>query len=123
MVDGNPAPIYSPVPPAGVPAKNPIVSAVVSFFIPGIGQIINGQMKKGLILLLGYIVLWIVVVFMAFFGTIFLGIITAPLGGIGACLCCFGYAFPLLINLYAAYDAYKTANDINAGILVRDWMA
>lgn len=120
MVDGNPAPMYSPVPPAGVPAKNPIVSAVVSLIIPGVGQIINGQMKKGLILLVGYIVLWIVVVVLYMFGGILLGALTM---GITSCLCCFLYLIPFVVNLYAAYDAYKTANDLNAGIFVRDWMA
>ncbi|WP_424356621.1 hypothetical protein [Methanocella sp. MCL-LM] len=123
MVDGAINPAAAPVPPMGAPAKNPIVSAIVSLIIPGVGQIINGQMKKGIIFLVGYIVFWIVIFFLAFFGTFFLAIITAPLGGIGGCLCCMGYVLPLLVNLYAAYDAYKTANDINAGILVTDWMS
>ena len=120
MVDGSPVSTYAPVPPAGVPAKNPIVSAVVSLIIPGVGQMINGQMKKGLILLVGYIVLWIAVVILYMVGGIILGMITF---GITSCLCCFLYIIPFIVNLYAAYDAYKTANDINAGLIVRDWMA
>lgn len=123
MADGVYNPAVAPVPPAGAAPKNPLVSAIVSLIIPGVGQIINGQMKKGIILLVGYIVLWFVIIFMAFFGTVFMAIITAPLGGIGGLCCCFGYLLPLLVNLYAAYDAYKTANDINAGIFVKDWMS
>ena len=104
----------------GTPAKNPIISAIVSLLIPGVGQIINGQMKKGLILLVGYIVLWIVVFMLYMFGGILLGALTM---GITTCLCCFVYVIPFVVNLYAAYDAYKIANDINAGIFVGDWMA
>lgn len=116
MVDG----VSNPVPPMGTPAKNPIVSAIVSLIIPGVGQMINGQMKKGLILLVGYIALWIVVVLLYMFGGIFLGMLTM---GITSCLCCVLYIVPFVVNLYAAYEAYKTANDINAGIIVNDWMS
>jgi TM2 domain-containing membrane protein YozV len=123
---GNPAPPMAgaPVPPytaapAGAAPKNPIVSAVVSLIIPGLGQIINGQMKKGLILLVGWIVLWIVLFIVSTVGSIILTAVTV----IGGLCCCFGYILPLVVNLFAAYDAFKVAKDINAGVIVRDWMS
>jgi hypothetical protein len=120
MVDGVSNPAAAPVPPAGAAPKNPIVSAVVSLILPGVGQIINGQMKKGLILLVGWIVLWFIVFVLYFMGGVIVGMFTM---GITSCLCCFLYIVPFIVNLYAAYDAYKTANDLNAGIFVKDWMS
>ena len=37
------------------PAKNPGTAAVLSFFFAGLGQIYNGQIGKGLLLLLLYV--------------------------------------------------------------------
>jgi TM2 domain-containing membrane protein YozV len=129
MVDGSAVPpAGGPTPPPAPPVyasasaspKSPILSAIVSFLIPGLGQIINGQLKKGLILLVGYIVFWIVVVVGYFLLGTILAVFTA---GIGLC-CCMPVLFvPVLVNLYAAYDAYKTANAINAGQFVKDWMS
>jgi TM2 domain-containing membrane protein YozV len=125
MVEGTSStPPGGPTPPHSAPVyasasaspKSPILSAILSFFIPGLGQIINGQLKKGLILLIGYIVLWVILSVVYVIGSF-------ATGGVGVC-CCFPVLLvPLLINIYAAYDAYKTAKDINAGIFVKDWMS
>ena len=128
MVDGTTTPPPgAPTPPPVAPVyasasaapKSPIVSAIVSFLIPGVGQIINGQMKKGLILLIGYIVFWIVIVG----GYFVLSTLSIVVGGVGFCCCMPMFFLPLLVNIYAAYEAYKTAKDINAGIYVKDWMS
>jgi TM2 domain-containing membrane protein YozV len=71
--------------------KNPGLAAVLSFLIVGLGQIYNGQIGKGLLLLVAAIisgVLWL----------IYIGII-----------------FSIIIWIYAIYDAYNTAKRINAG--------
>ena len=65
------------------PPKNPGVAAVLSFFIPGLGQIYNGQIGMGILLLF---------LTAALYFTIFLGII---------------------LHLYLIYDAYTTATKMN----------
>ena len=78
--------------------KNPLIALLLSFLFPGVGQIYNGQMMKGIILLVAY------------FGIIFLAFILTFIV-IGICL----FIVPLAIWLYAMYDAYVTANKINKG--------
>ncbi|MCQ2971210.1 hypothetical protein SAMN05216439_0145 [Methanobrevibacter gottschalkii] len=66
---------------------NPIIAAIISFFLPGIGQIIQGaDVKKGIIMFVIAIILgWLLVNF---------------LGSLGNIIYC-------IYALYAAYDAYK----------------
>lgn len=70
--------------------KDPGIAAVASFFVPGLGQVYNGQIAKGIIL----------------------GIVTIALAitGIGLLI-----AIPMWIWL--VYDAYKTAEQTNASAL------
>lgn len=50
-------PGYVPAPPGYVvQAKNPAVSLLVSFFIPGVGSMINGDTNTGIIILVSYFV-------------------------------------------------------------------
>jgi TM2 domain-containing membrane protein YozV len=50
------APVAYPIAPAGMVApKNPAVSLLVSFFIPGVGSMINGDTTTGVIILVLYI--------------------------------------------------------------------
>lgn len=48
------------VPPAYgqpmMPRKEPVLSLIVSFFIPGVGSMINGEVGKGVGILIGYII-------------------------------------------------------------------
>lgn len=67
--------------------SNPIVNAIVSFIIPGLGQIINDYKKKGIILLVIALLLNLLVYF--YFNN------------------AFGSIIARLYGLYAAYDAYK----------------
>ena len=66
---------------------NPILAAILSFLIPGLGQIYAGDMQKGLI----FIVILIVLMIAAFFT----GFLTSIIN--------------LIFSIYAAYDAYKLA--------------
>lgn len=102
--------------PGSIPArKEPLLSVILSFLIPGLGQIYNGHVKKGIILLALYIGLWIGVVIVYLGGTI----VTMGIGG----LCCLPVLIiPLVIWVYAMYDGYVTANKINRGEWVKDWL-
>jgi len=57
--------------PYAIQAKNPAISLLVSFFVPGVGSMINGDVNRGVVILVGYIVSCIlVIVLIGFFGVI-----------------------------------------------------
>lgn len=67
-------------------AKDPLIAVLCSFFIPGLGQIYNGEDKKGVALL---------------FGTL-----------IGALI----FLIPgIIVWIYGMYDAYNTSEKMNSG--------
>lgn len=96
--------------PASVPSgkKEPILSLLMSVIVPGLGQIYNKQIQKGIILLVGYILLWLVVF---------------VLSNLSGMLCCLTFWIPLIVLLFAAYDAYTTTKKINDGQAVKDWLS
>ncbi|MBQ6344826.1 MAG: hypothetical protein IJH63_02770 [Methanobrevibacter sp.] len=67
---------------------NAVINAIFSFIIPGLGQAINGDKKKGLIMFIISLALGVIVMFY--------------LKGI------VGHGIRIIYSLYAAYDAYKT---------------
>jgi len=77
-----------------VQLKNPGLAALASFIWCGAGQVYNGQILKGVVLLIAYLIS-IVLIF------VLIGLITTP-----------------LLWIYGIYDAYKTAEKINAGEIV-----
>ncbi len=70
----------------GVLMVSPIVAAIISFFFPGIGQVVQGETQKGIIMFVAAIVISI--------------ILTYALGTIGNIIY-------LIYAVYAAYDAYN----------------
>jgi hypothetical protein len=66
--------------------KNPGLSALLSFFIPGLGQAYNGNVYRGVIFLIGTLI----------------GLVLLVVPGI-------------IVFIYGIYDAYSTAKKINAG--------
>lgn len=48
--------------PHAVQPKNPTVSLIASFFIPGLGSMLNGDTGKGVGILVGYVVSWLLVI-------------------------------------------------------------
>ena len=74
--------------------KSPGLAAVLSFLIVGLGQIYNGQIAKGLLLLLSAIISGVLMLILV------------------------GFIFWIAIWLYAIYDAYNTARRINAGEII-----
>ena len=74
-----------------VEKKSTGIAAVLSFVLPGIGQIYNGQIGKG--------ILFVIITFILVLSTVVLvGFILGP-----------------LFWIYNIYDAYSTAEKINAG--------
>jgi len=71
--------------------KNPVLAAVLSLLVVGLGQVYNGEVGKGIL----FFVLAIIIGLTLF---IFIGFILVP-----------------LFWLFAAYDAYTTAEKINRG--------
>lgn len=68
---------------------NAILAAILSFFIPGLGQAIAGDVKKGIVLFIGAIVLAIILSFIFRHWIVMI--------------------IDLIYSLYAAYDAYQMA--------------
>lgn len=59
-----PVPVTAPIatPYGYVTPKNPGLSLLASFFVPGLGSIINGDVARGIIILVGYVVSWLLVI-------------------------------------------------------------
>jgi TM2 domain-containing membrane protein YozV len=73
----------------GSEEKNPTLAAIASFFIPGLGQIYNGEgLPVGVLWLAGMII-----------GSLFM------------------FIPGIFIWLYGIYNAYKVAEQMNAGLL------
>ena len=72
---------------------NKYLAAVLSFFIPGLGQAYAGNIKKGIVYFL------VAFVALAIIGTVF----------VDSVLNSFYYIVDILIDIYAAYDAYLMA--------------
>ena len=67
--------------PVVATGANPVVAAILSFFIPGLGQLVNTDVKKGALMF----VLWL--------------ILFVPTAGVGS----------LAVAIWAAIDGYRVA--------------
>ena len=47
---------YGAQPGYAVSPKNPAISLLVSFFVPGVGSMINGDVTTGVVILIGYLI-------------------------------------------------------------------
>lgn len=81
-------PMYAPI-----PLKNAGIAAVLAFLWAGLGHIYLGQIGKGIMFMLVYIILW-VIGFLTFFGLI----------------------LPFIFWIWQLYDAYTKANEYNASV-------
>lgn len=99
----------SPLQSAKAGSYDPFISLVLSMVIPGYGQLYNGYLKKGLVLMAVYIIVWVLIV----------ALLTRVIGGA---------SWPLLLVaglliLYSAYDAYSSASAAVKGKAAGDWSA
>lgn len=74
--------------------KHPGIAAVLSFFITGLGQIYNGEIGKGILCAIAYFICW----------------------GLTAIL--IGWLLLLPLWVWGIFDAYRTAERINAGSMI-----
>ena len=74
----------------GQNAKSPGLAAVLSFFICGLGQIYNGQIFKGIVMIVAYTISW----YLMF---VIIGLITTP-----------------ILWIWGMVDAYRTADRLNS---------
>ena len=79
-----------------VEKKTPIVSVLLSFLFPGLGQFYNGQSTKGIYFIIFAIVSWILMI-------IFVGIILY-----------------IIVWLWSLIDAYNSAEALNRGEQIED---
>jgi uncharacterized membrane protein len=107
---------------ATVPRKEPALAlllslggGLVSGLMIGLGQVYNGQVKKGIILSVAHAFGWFVIIV----AYVLIAILTL---GVGAIICLPVFLIPLILWLYAMYDAYVTAEKINKGEPVKDWL-
>jgi TM2 domain-containing membrane protein YozV len=52
------------VAPQAVLPKNPALGVILSFFIPGVGSMVNGDATRGVIILVVYMVGWVLALFL-----------------------------------------------------------
>jgi TM2 domain-containing membrane protein YozV len=71
--------------------KNPVLAAIASFLICGVGQMYNGHWKKGVLLLVVFIIIWLIF-----------------------------WPLALIVWIFGMYDAYTMAQKINNGENVPD---
>jgi TM2 domain-containing membrane protein YozV len=87
-----PVPIPPPVTAAPLPAadvKNSALALILRFLMPGLGQIYNNQVGKGVALIVGYLVSMLLAIVLI------------------------GFVFMFAIWIYAMVDAYQTAEQLN----------
>ena len=122
------APVSRPVPPAkrspdpgagGQRAKEPLLSAALSLILPGAGQAYNGQVAKGLVL---------AVIYLGSIAIVVGGMVVALLatardsGARSACCCCLPlFLVPMIVLVYAIYDAYNVAEKMNNSKAINEW--
>ena len=79
-----------------VTEKNPLLSLILSFIFPGIGQLYNNQNQKGICLIIAAIV------------------------SLALTIILIGSLLYLIVWLYSMYDAYKSAELLNKGEHLED---
>ncbi len=92
-----PQPYYGQQQGQQVAPKNPPLMALISFFVPGVGTMLNGNVGLGIVMLVGYLGAW---AFSALLWLIFLGWLVWPI--------------MIGIVVWAMVDSYKGAQRWNA---------
>ena len=94
--------------------KNPGVAAVLSFVFNGLGQLYNGQIIKGLVIV--FISTLNILIFIA--GSILIGswilnkVVFAGQLVWGVVLFCIGLVFICALGIYSIFDAYRVAKKL-----------
>ncbi len=94
--------------------RNPGLAAVLSFVFNGLGQLYNGQIIKGLVIV--FISTLNILIFMA--GSILIGswilnkVVFAGQLVWGVVLFCIGLVFICALGIYSIFDAYRVAKKL-----------
>lgn len=102
-----------------VKRKEPLLALILSFFIPGLGHIYDGLMKKGIALLAGFIIIWFFIFTFSMMNTASTATSSSSSSPFACCTCLFFLAF-LAIWIFGMYDSYISAQRINKGEKVED---
>lgn len=97
------------------PQRSPGIAAVLSFFWPGVGQIYNGELGKGLVIFFSQFVVGIVAGLFVMGGGIAAGSTGDPyaaMAGFGMAIL-LGVAVVFMFWVWAIFDAYSTAERLN----------
>ena len=99
--------------PESVRKPHPGLAAVFSFLFNGLGQIYNGQIPKGLIIIsVSAVNLFIFVIGSAIIGAWLLGKFLSPkLLMLGCGLFVIGLVSICLLGIYSIFDAYRVASN------------
>ena len=92
--------------------KNPGVAAVLSFVFTGLGQVYNGEIKKGLILMfISAVSLVCVIIGAIITGYCFINVGMFELSSLmlGVALMAVGISVIIIAGIYNIYDAYSRA--------------
>lgn len=75
---------YGVVPAVQVAPKNPAIALLASFFVPGLGSLLNGDVAKAIAIFVGYVISWaltlILIGFVGLFGFWIWGMVDAYQG-------------------------------------------
>lgn len=85
--------------------KEPVISLILSLFIPGLGHIYNAQIRKGIIIFIAFLVSLVLI----------RATMRSPIGW------CF-IVFPIALWLYGMFDAFGESRKINDGKPSKDWL-
>jgi len=90
--------------------KNPGVAAVLSFIFNGLGQLYNGEIKKGLVLIfVSSIFIILTIVGAVIVGVWLFHLQQKALLVWGCSMFCIGIAGACVVGIYSIVDAYKKA--------------
>jgi TM2 domain-containing membrane protein YozV len=95
-----------------------LVGGLVSGLAIGLGQVYNGQIKKGIILSVLNVSIWAIIVA----AYVIVTVLTLGFGAFCLPVLCLPMLISPLLWLYAMYDAYMIADRMNKGEPVKDWL-
>lgn len=111
--------VQNPLGPA-IPRKEPILALILSFFIPGLGHIYDGLIKKGITILVGYIVIWFLIFMFAMMTPSSTASSSSSSGSPFACCTCIFFLAMIAVWIFGMYDSFVSAQRISRGEQVSD---
>lgn len=89
--------------------KRAWLAALLSFIFPGLGQIYNGRILRGIFMAIMYTIVLVLMAATTIIAVYYYGMI--------GLVCILGFIIPVFMWLWSIYDAYKKAKKINASLV------